>query len=111
MKEKYSTQSHEKWLLKAENDLNAAKLLYEANYQDVATEEIVRAVPYQITTPTLIFQGSEDPVFGPDHGEALAAAIKGSQYVFVKDMGHAPTRYFDDFIVEHLKRHAKLKTE
>lgn len=29
-------QSHEKWLIKAENDLNAAKLLYEAVYLDVA---------------------------------------------------------------------------
>lgn len=29
-------QSHEKWLLKANNDLNAAKVLYEANCLDVA---------------------------------------------------------------------------
>jgi HEPN domain-containing protein len=36
MKESYFMQNHEKWLLKAENDLNAAKVLYEANYLDVA---------------------------------------------------------------------------
>jgi HEPN domain-containing protein len=29
-------QSHEKWLLKAQNDLNAAKLLYKADYLDVS---------------------------------------------------------------------------
>ncbi len=29
-------QSHEKWLLKADNDLNAAKILYQANCLDVA---------------------------------------------------------------------------
>lgn len=29
-------QSHEKWLLKASNDLTAAKILYEAECIDVA---------------------------------------------------------------------------
>ena len=31
-----STKSHNKWLIKAKNDLEAAKLLYKADYLDVA---------------------------------------------------------------------------
>lgn len=70
------------------------------------SEELVRQVPSQITVPALIIQGSEDPVFRPDHGEALAKAIPGSTYVFVKDLGHVPNKYFDEFFIEVLTKHA-----
>lgn len=36
------------------------------------SEDLVRSVPKLVRVPTLIIQGSEDPFFGPDHGEALA---------------------------------------
>lgn len=34
--ENYSIKSHNKWLLKAKNDLEASKLLYKADYLDIA---------------------------------------------------------------------------
>ncbi len=71
------------------------------------SEGIVRSVPFQIRVPTLIFQGSEDPVFPPDHGEALAKAIAGSKYVFVHGMGHVPNKYFDDLLIEQIKLHTQ----
>lgn len=41
-----------------------------------------------ITCPTLAIQGQADPVFGPEHGEAIAAAIPGADYWLVERMGH-----------------------
>ena len=32
----YSIKNHKRWLIKADNDFNAAKLLYKADYLDVA---------------------------------------------------------------------------
>ena len=73
------------------------------------SEDLVRDVPSQIQIPTLILQGSEDPVFRPDHGEALSRAIKGSNYLLVEGMGHVPNTYFDDFLIEQIKLHLNLK--
>jgi len=70
------------------------------------SEKLVRETPYQIQVPTLILQGSEDPVFRPDHGEALAKAIKGSKYILVEGLGHVPNTYFDDFLINQIKLHA-----
>ncbi len=74
------------------------------------SETLVREVPYQIQAPTLILQGSEDPVFRPDHGEALARAIQGSSYLLVKGMGHVPNSYFDDLLIAEIKQHALQQT-
>lgn len=71
------------------------------------SEDLVRTVPYLIQTPTLILQGSEDPVFRQDHGEALAKAIQGSSYMLVQGMGHAPNSYFDDFLIEQITQHVR----
>ncbi len=73
------------------------------------SEDLVKAVPYQIQVPTLILQGSEDPVFRPDHGEALFKSIKGSKYLLVEGMGHVPNVYFDDFLIEQIKLHSNSK--
>jgi pimeloyl-ACP methyl ester carboxylesterase len=39
--------------------------------------------------PTLVIQGAADPVFPPEHGEAIAAAIPGAELWVVPGMGHA----------------------
>lgn len=70
------------------------------------SEEIVRDSSKNIHVPTLIFQGSEEPVFKPDHGMALARLIPKSEYILVNGMGHVPTPYFEEFIIEKLKQHA-----
>lgn len=47
------------------------------------------SAPARIKVPTLIIQGSNDPVFGPDHGAALHSAIKGSELITLKTFAHA----------------------
>lgn len=42
-----------------------------------------------ITTPTLVIQGSEDPLNPAPHGRHLAEAIPGAQLVEIPGMGHA----------------------
>jgi pimeloyl-ACP methyl ester carboxylesterase len=41
-----------------------------------------------VGVPTLIVQGTEDPIFPFDHGEALAKAIPGSTFVTWEGVGH-----------------------
>jgi 10-carbomethoxy-13-deoxycarminomycin esterase len=71
------------------------------------SEALIRAVPYQVQVPTLIFHGSEDPVFPPDHGKALAKAIPHSRYVPVDGMGHLLNPHFYPIVIEEIKKHAK----
>jgi pimeloyl-ACP methyl ester carboxylesterase len=66
------------------------------------SEEIIRTTPSKITLPTIIFLGSEDPIFGKDHGESLSQAIQGSKFYFVEGLGHVPNPHFDDFIIEKM---------
>ena len=70
------------------------------------SERLIRTAPSKIKVPTVILQGSEDPIFPPDHGEALSRAIEGSEYVFVEGMGHIPNDRFYDLYIEILKRQA-----
>lgn len=42
-----------------------------------------------ITVPTLVIHGVNDPLFPIGHGEALAKEIPGATLVKIKDMGHA----------------------
>lgn len=40
--------------------------------------------------PTLVIQGSEDAVVGPERGAAVAAAIPGARLITLEGCGHAP---------------------
>lgn len=42
----------------------------------------------EITAPTLVVHGSEDPVFPPAHGRALATRIDGAVLIEVDGLGH-----------------------
>ncbi len=63
------------------------------------SETLIQRVPYQVNIPTLVMHGSEDPIFGPDHGFALANIIPGSKFIFIEGMGHVPNPHFFDLIV------------
>lgn len=69
-------------------------------------ETLVRTVASRIKVPTVILQGTEDPIFQPDHGEGLAKAIEHSEYFLVDGMGHVPNQHFYDFYIGILKRQA-----
>ncbi|PWN03085.1 alpha/beta hydrolase [Nocardioides silvaticus] len=52
-----------------------------------------------IAVPTLVVQGEVDPVFGPRHGEALAAAVPGARLLVLPDTGHdVPPPTWDLFV-------------
>ncbi|MDA0637462.1 alpha/beta hydrolase [Nonomuraea sp. MCN248] len=42
----------------------------------------------QITAPTLVLHGTEDPMFPIEHGRALAAEIPGARFVAMERTGH-----------------------
>lgn len=44
----------------------------------------------QVSSPTIVIQGSADAVVGPARGAAVAAAIPGAQLITLEGCGHAP---------------------
>jgi pimeloyl-ACP methyl ester carboxylesterase len=66
-----------------------------------------RASLSAITAPTLVMHGSDDPLFLPAHGEALAAEIPAAELEIVPGMGHHPffspglTERIADSIIRH----------
>ncbi len=67
------------------------------------SEELVRTVPSKIKVPTVIIHGTEDPIFAPDHGEALHRAIPHSKYLLMEGMGHVPGDHFFDLYIDLIK--------
>lgn len=82
--------------------LNHIKML-----RDERTEELVRTAPAKIKVPTTIIQGSEDPIYPPDHGKALHHLILHSNYLLIEGMGHVPNNHFFDLYITLLKQQAK----
>ena len=60
----------------------------------------------QITAPTLVIHGTDDPMFSLDHARALAREIPGAELLCVEHMGH---EYFPpdtwDVVVPAILRH------
>jgi pimeloyl-ACP methyl ester carboxylesterase len=79
------------------------------NYRTVllGSEERVKAIHRQVLVPTVIFQGTEDPILGTDHAIALQEAIKGSHLYLVEGLGHLIHPHFFDFLIDRLASHAK----
>jgi pimeloyl-ACP methyl ester carboxylesterase len=71
------------------------------------SEELVKTAPGQVKVPCLIIHGTEDPILPPDHGEALAKAISGSEFLLVQGMGHVPNCHFYDLMIKGIKRLTK----
>ncbi|TDB95900.1 alpha/beta hydrolase [Actinomadura sp. 7K534] len=62
----------------------------------------------RITAPTLVFHGTEDPLFPPGHGRALAAEIPGARFVLLDGTGHEVfPRHCWDAVVPALLRHTR----
>lgn len=72
------------------------------------SEDLFRSTPSKIRVPTVILQGSEDPLFPPDHGTGLAQKIKHSKYFLVEGMGHVPSDHFYDLYIRILKEQALI---
>ncbi|SKC58296.1 alpha/beta fold hydrolase [Krasilnikoviella flava] len=60
-----------------------------------------------LTVPTLVVHGTEDPLF-PGHGAALAAAIPGARLLLLEHMGHqAPPPSSWDVLLPELVEHTR----
>ncbi len=71
--------------------------------RDARSEALVRTAPSRVKVPTVILQGSEDPIFPPDHGEGLAKEIEHAEYLLVEGMGHVPNDHFYSLYIDILK--------
>lgn len=73
------------------------------------SEDLIKAVPELVRSPTLIFQGTEDPIFPPDHGVALMKSITTSKYFLVEGFGHFLNCQFYDLMIKEIKDHSARK--
>ncbi len=71
------------------------------------SEEMIRTFPSQVRAPTVVLQGSVDPLFAVAHGERLASLIPGAKYVLVEGMGHVPNSHFYTLYIEEIKENAR----
>jgi pimeloyl-ACP methyl ester carboxylesterase len=42
----------------------------------------------EITVPTVVLHGTQDPMFGPEHAKALAGEIPGARLIWLEGVGH-----------------------
>jgi pimeloyl-ACP methyl ester carboxylesterase len=60
----------------------------------------------EITAPTLVLHGSDDPLFPVEHGRALAAEIRGARLIELEGMGHeVPPSALWDVVVPAIVAH------
>jgi pimeloyl-ACP methyl ester carboxylesterase len=68
------------------------------------TREQVEALG-RVRVPTLVIHGTDDPMFPPEHGAAMAKAIPGARLLMLEGLGHeVPRRLHGEFaraILEH----------
>jgi pimeloyl-ACP methyl ester carboxylesterase len=77
-----------------------------ANHWKLADSEPIRSRLGEITAPTLVLHGTEDPLFRYGHAEALAREIPGAKLIPLPGMGHQmpPPQVWDTVIpalIEH----------
>ncbi|MGI5241349.1 alpha/beta fold hydrolase [Dactylosporangium sp. CA-139066] len=82
-------------------DLAAA----HTNHYAVADGRPLTGRTGDITAPTVVLHGTEDPLFPLEHGRALAAAIPGARLVPLPGMGHeVPPRPLWPAVIAEIRR-------
>ncbi len=61
----------------------------------------------QISAPTLVIHGDEDPILPYDHGQALHAAIRGSTLLTMEGVGHELPREVWDSMIPAILEHTR----
>jgi pimeloyl-ACP methyl ester carboxylesterase len=59
----------------------------------------------EVRAPTLVIHGTDDPVFPPGHGAALAAEIPGAELLLLEGVGHELPRWTWDVAVPSILEH------
>jgi pimeloyl-ACP methyl ester carboxylesterase len=68
-------------------------------------EDRARGPVSGIAAPTLVIHGDDDPVFPPEHGEALTAAIPGAEHLELEGVGHELPRRSWDVVIPAILGH------
>jgi pimeloyl-ACP methyl ester carboxylesterase len=77
----------------ARRDVERARDFASAqNHEILADDGRSRPPLSTITAPTLVIHGTADPMFPPEHGEALAEEIPGSRLLLIEGGGHGVER-------------------
>jgi len=69
------------------NDIEASE-----NHSALPEGEVPRAPLSSIAAPTLVIHGTADPMFPPEHGQALAEEIPGARLLMLEGAGHGLDR-------------------
>ena len=72
------------------------------NHDLLEGTEMPRARLGEIAVPALIIHGTDDPLFPPAHGEALAREIPGARLLLVEGLGHELPRWAWDEVLPAL---------
>lgn len=74
-----------------------------ANHWTIEGGDSIRHRLGEIAVPALVLHGSEDPLFPPAHGEALAREVPGARFVLLEGAGHElPEPTWDQAVAEIL---------
>ena len=87
-------------------DVSRARDIAAAENHGLAPEGDVWPDPVStIAAPTLVIHGSADPMFPPEHGEALASEIPGAAFLLLDGAGHGVARADWPVIVDAIVAH------
>jgi pimeloyl-ACP methyl ester carboxylesterase len=75
------------------------------NHDAIADDGRSRPPLSSITVPTLVIHGTADPMFPPEHGEALADEIPGARLLTLEGAGHGVDRADWTIIVRAIAEH------
>jgi len=67
------------------------------------SEELIRQAFCHLQVPVTIFHGTVDPIFPPDHGQALADEMTNAKLLLVPNMGHGLHETCYSLYVEEIK--------
>jgi pimeloyl-ACP methyl ester carboxylesterase len=94
----------------ARRDVERARDFAAARNHDLLLDDERSHKPVSsISAPTLVLHGTADPMFGIEHGEALAQEIAGSRLLRLEGAGHGVDRADWDAIVEAILDHTSLR--
>src|SRR5690242_14347827 len=83
-----ATPEHEQWFDDLQRISTSAE--HAARLMEIDDAIDVRELLPKVTVPTLVLHCDEDKVTSPRHGQQLAAAIPGAQYVSLHSANHLP---------------------
>jgi pimeloyl-ACP methyl ester carboxylesterase len=78
------------------------------NHGLLADDELSREPLSSISVPTLVIHGTADPLFPPEHGEALAEEIPGARLVLLQGAGHGVDRADWDTVARAILKHTGI---